>query len=160
MKSRKSRLVVGLCLVLLGILLALPMSGLAKEGHGGKYKEFRAQMMKNLNLSPEQAKQFKELEEKFVKERMELYGQLNKDMADLEKAAAEKPPIEAKVQEKVNAIIGVKDKLWANYQDWWHGEMKVLKPEQQARYLMDMSKWWNEVMAGRYKHEEGKPERK
>jgi Spy/CpxP family protein refolding chaperone len=160
MHRRKSWWFLGLCF-LVSVFLAMPISGWAKEGHGSKFKQFRAQMMKNLNLSTDQAKQFKELEEKFVKQRMDLYGQLQKDMVDLKKAMAEKPVDGKKVEDAVTSIVDVKDKLTANYQEWWHEELKALKPEQQAHYLLDMNKWWIEVMAGHYKKEmaaeQGKP---
>jgi Spy/CpxP family protein refolding chaperone len=154
MRSSKSLLIFGLCILLSG-LLALPVTGFAKEDHGGKYKELRAQMMKNLNLSAGQDKKIKALADEFLKQRMDLYGQLQKNIADLEQAMAAKPVNDQQVQEKVNTITAVKDKLWANYQDWWHGEMKVLKPQQQARYLLDMNKWWKEVMAGHCAKEMG-----
>jgi Spy/CpxP family protein refolding chaperone len=154
MYKRKTFLIFGLCLVLSG-LLALPVTGFAKEGHGARYKAFRAQMMQNLNLSAEQSKQFKDVEEKFLKQRLDLYKQLHKDMTDLKKAMAEKPVKEKKVQEAVNNIIGVKEKLTTNYQDWWQAEIKVLKPEQQAQYLLTMNRWWKEVMAGHCTKEMG-----
>jgi hypothetical protein len=76
-------------------------------------------------------------------------------MDGLKKTLATTPVDEAKVKEAVDAATIVKDKLWANYQDWWHGEMKLLTPVQQAHYLMAMEKFWNKIMAGYHRTEKG-----
>lgn len=146
LRSKSVWLVVVCCL--LTVLLALPMTGAAKEEHGAKHKEMRAQLMKDLNLSAEQSKQLTELEEKFSKQRLDLYQQLHKGFADLKQAMAAKPANEKKVADAVAGIVEVKDKLMDNYQKWWHEEVNLLKPEQKGHYLMAMNKWWKEIMTG------------
>jgi Spy/CpxP family protein refolding chaperone len=144
--------VLSLIFILTG-LVALPRLAPAKEPG---FKQYREKIAKDLNLSPEKQKEFQDLGDKFLKERLDLYKELNQAMDELKKALAATPVDEAKVKTTVDAATVVKDKLWANYQDWWHGEMKLLTPVQQAQYLMALDKWWGKVMGGHHGMGNGK----
>jgi Heavy-metal resistance len=141
---QQSGKVMALILFICG-LLVLPGSAWAVE-RGAKFKEYRDKLKKELKLAPDKAKEFDELGDKFMKARLDLYAELGKAMGELKKEAAAASVNEAKLTEAVNAITDLKDKLWANYQDWWHGELKLLTPVQQAHYLMAQEKWWAGMM--------------
>ena len=136
-------------------LLALLISGLLTltalsqdTGKEAKFKEYRQKLAQELKLSPEKEKEFNELGDKFLHQRMELYKELSRDMANLKQTMTASPIDEAKLKEAIGAVTAVKEKLWSNYQDWWHGEMKLLNPVQQAHYLVTLEKWWSTIMAG------------
>lgn len=143
--------------VLFSGLLALPAFG-QDTGREAKFKEYRQKLAQELKLSPEKEKEFNELGDKFMQQRMDLYRQLNQDMVKLKESMTASPPDEAKVKQAVDAVTEVKDKLWSNYQDWWHGEMKLLNPTQQAQYLMTLEKWWKNIMTGHHGMGDGKQE--
>jgi Spy/CpxP family protein refolding chaperone len=128
------------------LLAATTTVGLAKEMEMPAHKQWQDKFIKELKLSPEKAKEFTGLEDKFTKERQGLYEQLNKAEADLRKTLAEPKHDEGRVKELNSSIITLKDKLWANYQEWWHGELSILTPDQQARYLLAVSEWWKNMM--------------
>ena len=138
-------------LVLLSLLilgwLTLPALSQATSREA-KFKEYRQKLAQDLKLSPDKEKEFNDLGDRFLKQRMDLYGELNKAMDNLKQAAAATPADEARIKEAVDAVTVLKDKLWSNYQDWWHSEMKLLNPVQQAQYLITMEKWWRNIMSG------------
>jgi Spy/CpxP family protein refolding chaperone len=136
-------------------LLLLP--GLSQAiDREAKFKGYRQKLVQELNLSPDKAKEFNDVGDKYLKERMDLYTQLKQAMDNLKKAMAATPKDEAKVQDAVNAVIPIKDKLWNNYQDWWHAEIKLLNPVQQAQYLITLENWWKKMMTGHYGRGMGK----
>jgi Spy/CpxP family protein refolding chaperone len=148
---QKSGKAVLVSLILLGFVV-LPGLSQAMDREA-KFHEHRDKMLQELNLPPDKAKDFTEVGDKYMKERMDLYAQLKKDMDNLRQALAAKD--EGKIKDAVNAVTTDKDKLFSNYQDWWHADMKLLNPEQQARYLIILENWWKKVMSGHEGTHEG-----
>ena len=136
-------------------LLMLPGLSQATDREA-KFQEYRQKLIQELNLSPDKAKEFNDVGDQYLKARMDLYAQMQQAMDNLKQAMAATPRDEAKVQDAVNAVIPIKDKLWNNYQDWWHAEIKLLNPVQQAQYLITLENWWKRMMTGHYGHGMGK----
>jgi Spy/CpxP family protein refolding chaperone len=149
MKTMFKAVLVGL--VLLGFVVLPGLSQAADRE--AKFHEYRHKMMQQLNLPPDKAKEFTEIGDKYMKERMALYAQLNQAMDKLKQALGAKE--EGKIKDAVNAVVDLKDKLWSNYQDWWHADMKLLNPVQQAHYLITLENWWKKVMSGHEGMHEG-----
>lgn len=68
------------------------------------HKMRRAAAVKELKLSPEKAKDFKAVEEKYAKDRQELIERLKKSQAELQNAKAVATPDAAKIKDLVTAI--------------------------------------------------------
>ncbi len=149
---KKTGKAVLVSLIMLGFVVLPGLSQAADRE--AKFHEYRHKMVEQLNLPPDKAKEFSEVGDKYMQERMDLYAQLKQAMDDLKQAMAAKD--EGKIKDAVNNVVSLKDKLWSNYQDWWHADMKLLNPEQQAHYLITLENWWKKVMSGHEAWHEGK----
>jgi Spy/CpxP family protein refolding chaperone len=151
---KKTGKTVLVSLIMLGFVI---LPGLSQAvDREAKFHEYRQKMLQQLNLSPDKAKEFTEAGDKYMKDRMDLYAQLKTAMDNLKHAMAATPKDEGKIKDAVDAVTAVKDKLWNNYQDWWHADMKLLNPEQQAHYLITLENWWKKIMSGHEGMHEGK----
>ena len=149
---KKTGKAVLVSLIMLGFVI---LPGLSQAvDREAKFHEYRHKMVQQLNLPPDKAKEFSEVGDKYMKERMDLYAQLKQAMDNLRQALAAKD--EGKIKDAVNVVTDLKDKLWNNYQDWWHADMKLLNPEQQAHYLITLENWWKKIMSGHEGMHEGK----
>jgi hypothetical protein len=100
---------LGALCAILGAMLLMPAPGQAKDDSWGEtHKMRRAAAVKELKLSPEKAKDFNAVEEKFAKERQELIERLKKSQAELQDAMAATPD-EAKIKGLVTAIRAVSE---------------------------------------------------
>jgi Spy/CpxP family protein refolding chaperone len=135
-----------LCAILSAMLL-MPALGQAKEDSWGEmHKMRRAAAVKELKLSPEKAKDFNAVEEKYAKERQELIERLKKSYLELENALAAATPDEAKIKGLVAAVRGNKDNMVKSFKSQQDEELALMTPVQQGQYLNLLHKWREEMM--------------
>jgi Spy/CpxP family protein refolding chaperone len=140
MKGKSHFLRSALFLILTSLLL-FPALGQAKEDSWAeKHKMRRAAMVKELKLSPEKAKDFNAVEEKYAKDRQELVARLKKSQAELQKALAAATPDEAKIKDLVDAIRADQEKMVKSFQSQKDDDLALMTPVQQGRYLMLLHK--------------------
>jgi len=136
-------------LVCLGLLLAValltPGLGQAGEERGGSPGRYNEKLAKDLNLTPEKAKEFQVVGEKYDQSREEIIERMRNNESELEKALAVTQPDEAKIKELVAAIAAGHDKLVDTFKAQRREEMLLLTPVQQGKFLMALKKWHEEM---------------
>jgi Spy/CpxP family protein refolding chaperone len=146
MKGKAHFLSVVISLILTGLFL-VPALGQAKEDSWGEmHKMRRATAVKELKLSPEKAKDFNAVEEKYAKERQELIERLKKSYLELENALAAATPDEAKIKGLVAALRANKDNMVKSFKSQQDEELALMTPVQQGQYLNLLHKWREEMM--------------
>ena len=138
---------LGALCAILSAMLVMPALGQAKEDSWGEmHKMRRATAVKELKLSPEKAKDFNAVEEKYAKERQELIERLKKSQAELQTAVAAATPDEAKIKGLVTAIRADQDKMAKSFKSQMDEELALMTPMQQGQYLLTLHKWREEMM--------------
>lgn len=138
---------LGALCAILGAMLVMPALVQAKEDSWGEmHKMRRATAVKELKLSPEKAKDFNAVEEKYAKERQELIERLKKSQAELQTAVAATPPDDAKLKGLVTAIRADQDKMAQSFKSQLDEELALMTPVQQGQYLLTLHKWREEMM--------------
>lgn len=146
MKGKAHFLSVVISLILTGLFL-VPALGQAKEDSWGEmHKKRRAMVVKELKLSPEKAKDFNAVEEKYAKERQELIERLKKSYLELENAFAAAAPDEAKIKGLVAGVRANKDNMVKSFKSQQDEELALMTPIQQGQYLLTLHKWREEMM--------------
>jgi Spy/CpxP family protein refolding chaperone len=146
MKSKFNFKLGALCAII-GAMLVMPALGQAKEDSWGEmHKMRRATAVKELQLSPEKAKDFNAVEEKYAKDRQELIERLKKSQAELQNAVAAPTPDEAKIKGLVTAIRADQDKMANSFKSQIDEELSLMSPLQQGKYLLTLHKWREEMM--------------
>ena len=146
MKGKAHFLSVVISLILTGLFL-VPALGQAKEDSWGEmHKMRRATAVKELKLSPEKAKDFNAVEEKYAKDRQELIERLKKSHIELENALAAATPDEAKIKGLVAALRANKDNMVKSFKSQQDEELALMTPVQQGQYLNLLHKWREEMM--------------
>ena len=78
------------CLMWVGLLLVVvllaPSLGQAQEKREGSYSELQQKLVKELNLTPDQAKEFQAVGQKYEQSRVEVIGRIEENDSELEKA--------------------------------------------------------------------------
>ena len=128
-------------------LLVVPALGQNQAEYGAYYKEFKAKMAKELQLSPDQEKGMAAVGEKFAAERKEIIAGMRKADADLEAALKDSKPDEAKIKGLVNEVTSGQDKLFASFKNERDEKLACLTTVQQGNYLMVIKEWRQEMMA-------------
>jgi Spy/CpxP family protein refolding chaperone len=131
--------------LLLVVALLTPGIGQAREEPGSSPAMQREKLAKDLNLTPEKAKEFQVVDEKYDQSREEIIGQMRNNENELEKALAITQPDEAKIKELVAAIAAGHDKLVDTFKAQRREEMLLLTPVQQGKFLMALKKWHEEM---------------
>ena len=145
MKGKFNFKLAALCAIISAMLL-MPTLGQAKEDSWGEmHKMRRATAVKELKLSPEKAKDFNAVEEKYAKDRQELIERLKKSQAELQNAMATTPD-EAKIKGLVTAIRADQDKMVKSFKSQLDEELALMTPIQQGQYLLTLHKWREEMM--------------
>ena len=140
MKGKPHFLNSAIFLILTSLLL-VPALGQAKEDSWSeKHKMRRATLVKELKLSPEKAKDFNAVEEKYAKDRQELVTRLKKSQAELQTALAAATPDEAKIKDLVAAIRADQEKMAKSFMSQKDEDLALMTPVQQGRYLMLLHK--------------------
>ena len=134
----------GLVGLIAAMLLLAP--GLAQAKSWGKYRQYKAKILKELKLSKDQTQKILQIDEKYAKDRRGVLDDLRKNMVALKKALAEKKPDEAKIKSLVGTVTGDQDKLMTSFKNQRDEELNVMKPEQQGKYLLAMDYWYKEKM--------------
>ena len=138
---------LGALCAILSAMLVMPALGQAKEDSWGEmHKMRRATAVKELKLSPEKAKDFNAVEEKYAKDRQELIERLKKSQAELQNAMAAATPDEAKIKGLVTAIRADQDKMAKSFKSQLDEELALMTPVQQGQYLLTLHKWREEMM--------------
>jgi len=133
--------------LILAALFLVPALGQAKEDSWGEmHKMRRATAVKELKLSPEKAKDFNAVEDKYAKERQELIERLKKSQAELQTVMAAGTPDEAKIKGLVTAIRADQDKMAQSFKSQLDEELALMTPVQQGQYLLTLHKWREEMM--------------
>ena len=145
-------LVVG---VVLSVLLGSPSLAPAKEEGQSDSKTFRAHLLKTLNLRPDKARIFMQIDEKYDRIRQEAVERINKSMEQLEKLLSGKKPDVGKLQELTTAIAGDQDILVNTYKARRDEAMAMLTPVQQGEYQLVTWKWQQKLLAKYGKHKTG-----
>jgi len=145
MKAKFNFKLGALCAIL-SAMLVIPALVQAKEDSWGEmHKMRRATAVKELKLSPEKAKDFNAVEEKYAKDRQELIERLKKSQAELQTAMAATPD-EAKVKGLVTAIRADQDKMAKSFKSQIDEELALMTTIQQGQYLLTLHKWREEMM--------------
>jgi Spy/CpxP family protein refolding chaperone len=154
MKGKFSFKLRALC-ALVVVMLMVPGLGQAKAGKGQHFEKFRAEMMKQLKLTPDQEKAFKAVDEKYATERHQIIADLKKSQKDLRAALTAAKPDEAKLKGLVASLTAAQDKLFDSFKNQRNAEMALLNPVQQGQYLVALSHWRHE-MEKKYRHQKEK----
>jgi Spy/CpxP family protein refolding chaperone len=146
MKGKTHFLSLVIFLILTGLFL-VPALGQAKEDSWGEmHKMRRATLVKELKLSPEKAKEFNAVEEKYAKDRQELIERLKKSHIELLNALATATPDDAKIKGLVTAIRADQEKIAQSFKSQLDEELAMMTPVQQGQYLLTLHKWREEMM--------------
>jgi len=136
----------------LGIALLAAIPGQAKE----KYEAARTEkLVKELNLSPEKAKEFQAVGEKYAQSRRGLIDEIKKNEGELEKALAAPPADEAKIKDLAAAISADHSKLFETFKAQRQEELRLLTPVQQGKFILALKRW-HEEMCQKYEKQEKK----
>ncbi len=154
MKSKFNFRLRALCVLVIAMLV-VPGLGYAKEEKGHNIEKFRAQLMKQLKLTPDKEKAFKAVDEKYTTERKQIIADMKKSQKDLWAALKAAKPDEAKIKGLVSNITAAQDKLFDSFKNQRNAELALLNPVQQGQYLVALSHWRHE-MEEKYKHKKEK----
>lgn len=114
------------------------------------FKREREDLVAELKLSPDKAKEFLAIGDKYDQKRQEMIDQIKKNEADLKQAVAASPPDESKIKSVVDDGLANQEKLFDTFKDQRKEEMGLLNPMQQAKYLMALMQW-HKMKFGRIK---------
>jgi Spy/CpxP family protein refolding chaperone len=136
----------GLVSLVVAALILVPNLVLAKDKGWERYKERKMQIIKEMKLSPEKAKEFEAVDEKYSQDRKVIFGDLRKNASDLKQAFSVASPDAAKVKGLVSTFSTLQDKLFESYKAQRSAELALLTPMQQGRYLLALGQLRHELM--------------
>ena len=143
------KLIKNFCLVGMGLLLAValltPGLGQAAGEPGSTSGLQKERIAKDLGLTPDKAKSFLAVDEKYDRSRQVIIEEITKDEGELEKAVAAAQPDGGKITGLVTAITNAHSKLWETFKVQRQEEMALLTPVQQGKFLMALKKWHQEM---------------
>jgi Spy/CpxP family protein refolding chaperone len=146
MKVKANFLSVVISLILTGLFLVPALVQAKEDSWGEMHKMRRATLVKDLKLSPEKAKDFNAVEEKYAKDRQELIERLNKSHTELLNALAAATPDDTKIKGLVATIRADQEKIAKSFKSQQDDELALMTPVQQGQYLMLLHKWREEMM--------------
>lgn len=144
MKKQRASWLDGFMLLLVVILMT-PALGHPEEKETGDLEMQRGKLVQELSLSPDKAKEFLAVGEKYHQIREEVIGRIKKGESDLEIALAAPQPDDSKINQIVTALIADHDQLFETFKAQRHEEMALLTPVQRGKFLMALKKWHDEV---------------
>ena len=148
MKGKLNFKLAVLCAILSAGLVA-PAVGQVKDEAMERFKQRRIQIIKQLKLAPDKEKAALAVEDKYSSQRPAITAALNKNQGELREALALPKPDEAKVKELVSAVTGGMDALFNSFKSQREEEMALMNPIEQGKYLIEMSKWREEMFKGK-----------
>ena len=108
---------LGLILALALIVPAWPRKrGSGQRTMGALFKKERAKLCGELKLSPDKAKEFMAIGDKYDQQRQEIIEQIKKNEGELKAAVAASPPDEAKIKGLVDDAVANQEKLLRHLQ--------------------------------------------
>jgi Spy/CpxP family protein refolding chaperone len=148
-KERIMRREIGLRLKQIGLLVVVALLALGPgqtwgDPGAGYSKMEQETLCKDLGLTPEQAKAFQAVGDKFDKNRQAIIADLEKKENDLVKALAAPKPDEQKIIGLVAEITQGHDQLFQTLKAQRQEEMAMLSPVQQAKFFLALKKWHEE----------------
>jgi Spy/CpxP family protein refolding chaperone len=144
MKRINNLLLAGI-LLLLAISLVTPGPGQAQEKRGPDPGVQKEMLAKDLGLTPDKAKAFLAVGEKYQRGRQEIIERIRKNEDELEQATAAPQPDEAKIKGLVAATTADHNKLWETFKVQRQDEIALLTPVQQGKFLLALKKWHREM---------------
>jgi hypothetical protein len=132
--------------VVLGVLVGTPALAPAKEAGITDSKTFRTQLIKTLNLPPDKARIFIQVDEKYDRIRHEALERINKSSEQLEKLLAGEKPDAGKLKALTTAIAADQDILVTTYKGRRDDTMAMLTSVQQGEYLLFTWKWQQRLL--------------
>lgn len=140
---------VGLALFLgVAFLAAMPVQALERGAQNEK-------LIKELNLTPEKAKEFQAVGEKYARSRKDLVERIKKNESELEQALAAAKPDEGKIKVLAAAISADHSKLFETFKAQRQEELHLLPPLQQGKIILALKRWHEEMCK-----QQEKPEKK
>lgn len=140
---------LGLLTIILSFLLVIPalgQTGQTNEALGQQLKDYKAQILKDLKITPDKAKALVAVEEKYSLKRGEIVDASDKAWKNLKAALAAPKPDNAKVKGAVVAYIDSQAKLFTSFKQQLDEELAQMSPVQQGKYLIAMEKWRQKCM--------------
>ena len=105
------------------------------------FKKERENLVSELKLSPDKAKEFLAAGDKYDQKRKDIFDEIKKNETDLNQALSASPPDESKIKSVVGDAISNQEKLFETFKDQRKDEMALLTPLQQGKYIMTLMKW-------------------
>jgi Spy/CpxP family protein refolding chaperone len=128
--------------VALLVLSPGPARGQGRSSYPGLERQT---LVKELGLTPEQAKAFQAVGDKCDQSRDKIAAEFKSKESELEKALAAPKPDEMKIKELVAAIIQGHDQLLQTVKAQRQEEMALLTPIQQGKFILALKKWHEEM---------------
>ena len=127
-------------LVMVALLVVGP--GQVNGENRGKYPAVeRETLVKELGLTPEQAKAFQAVGDKFDQSREGIIAGIKTRESDLEKALAAPQPDENTIKGLVATVTQDHDQLFQSFKAQRQEEMALLTPLQQGKFILALKKW-------------------
>ena len=145
MRSKKDVWVIWLGLLWVITLLAPGLVQAKEEGPGSDFKMQCENLIKELNLAPDKAREFLAVGERYGQSRKGIVEGLKKDQDELEKALAAPQPEEGKIKALVGTVTAEQEKFFETFKAQRREEMALLTPVQQGKFLMALRKWHQEM---------------
>jgi Spy/CpxP family protein refolding chaperone len=144
------RRVIGLRLRQCGLLMVAALLVLGPgqtwgDPGPGYLKMEQETLCKDLGLTPEQAKAFQAIGDKFDQSREAVVADLKYKENDLEKALAAPKTDEQKIRGLVAEITRGHDQLFQSLKAQRQEEMALLNPVQQGKFVMVLKRWHDTV---------------
>jgi len=122
--------------LMIAALLLTPGLVQAKSESSKVYKEHKEKVIKELQLSPEKVKELQQIDEKYRKDRLNIFKSLKQDLEVLKTVLATRNPDESKVNTLVSNINALQDKLLISFKSQRNDELALLTPIQQGKFLL------------------------
>lgn len=134
---------------ILSVLLVVPalgQTGQTNEELGKQLKDYKAQMLKELKVTPEKEKALMAVEDKYSLMRGEIVEKSKQTWDGLQAALATPNPDDAKVKAAVAAYVDGQANLFKTFRTQLEEELALMNPIQQGKYLIAMEKWRQQCM--------------
>lgn len=115
----------------------------------------RENLAQELHLTPEKAKEFQAVGDKYAQSRMAIIDRIKKNEGELGKSLAAPKPDAAKIKDLAAAISADHGNLFETFKAQRQEELRLLTPVQQGKFIMALKRW-HEEMCQQYEKKEKK----